>query len=128
MGSKRLRGSGGSALLQKRLAQIRACDESGATLKAYAARHRISVHALYQAKKQARQQGLLPAHGTKKTVPARPSRSRQARFVEAITPSPSPAPGCTWRLRLRSGDVLESSTPLTAQETLRLLDALRGHP
>jgi len=29
------------------------------SLKAYAARHGISVHSLYQAKKQARQQGLL---------------------------------------------------------------------
>ena len=61
MGSKKSGVSGASARLRKRLSQIRACEQSGETLKTYAARHGISVHGLYQAKKQARQQGLLPA-------------------------------------------------------------------
>ncbi len=67
MGSKKSRGRKASAQLRKRLAQVRACEESGETLKAYATRRKISVHALYQAKKQARQQGLLAAYGTGKT-------------------------------------------------------------
>jgi hypothetical protein len=126
MGSKKAGGGEGSARLRKRLEQIRECEQSGETLKAYAARHGLSVHALYQAKKQARQQGLLPARGTQKTRSARPKRPRQSRFVEAIAAPAAPAPGCAWRLRLRSGDVLESSTPLADHEALRLIQALRG--
>ena len=131
MGSKKSRGGKASAPLRKRLDQIRACEESGETLKAYAMRRKISVHALYQAKKEARQQGLLPAHGTRKTRATRAKRrkaTQRPRFVEAITVSATPTPGCAWRLRLRSGDVLESSTPLTDHETLRLIDALRDRP
>ena len=82
-----------------------------------------------QAKKQARKQGLLPVHGSPKTRSvgaAPPKATPRPRFVEAI-----PAPTVTtsawvWRLRLQSGDVLESSTPLGSDETLRLIDALRG--
>ena len=125
MGSKKSRGRKASAQLRKRLEQIRACEESGATLKEYATRHGISVHALYQAKKQARQRGLLPAHGTRKAQATRPKRARQGRFVEAIVSPIDSAPALAWRLRLRSGDVLESSTPLDAEVTLRLIDALR---
>ena len=131
MGSKESRSREASARLRKRLEQIRACEQSGETLKAYALRRRISVHALYQAKKQARQQGLLPAHGTQKTRAVRAAQlktTRRPRFVEAISAPATSAPGCAWRLRLRSGDVLESSTPLTDHETLRLIDALRDRP
>ena len=58
MGSRKSRGQEASARLRKRLGQVRACEQSGETLKAYAAHHGISVHSLYQAKKQARQRGL----------------------------------------------------------------------
>jgi len=126
MGSKKPGGGEVSASLRKRLEQIEACEQSGESLKAYAARHGISVHALYQAKKQARQQGLLPAHGPKKTRPARPNRPQRSRFVEAVAAPAAPTPGCAWRLRLRSGDVLESSTPLADDETLRLIKVLRA--
>jgi hypothetical protein len=127
MGSKKSRSGEASARLRKRLEQIRACEESGETLKAYAARRKISVHALYQAKKQARQQGLLPAPGTSQTraVGTKPKATRRSQFVEVMSSPTAPTPGCAWRLRLRSGDVLESSTPLTDHETLRLIDALR---
>ncbi len=128
MGSKKSRSSEASARLRKRLEQIRACEQSGETLKAYAARRRISVHALYQAKKQARQQGLLPAHGSQKTRAVRSKGARaprRPRFVEAISAPAAATPDCAWRLRLRSGDVLESSTPLTDLETVRLIAALR---
>ncbi len=128
MGSKKSRSLEVSALLRSRLEQIRACEESGETLKAYAARRKISVHGLYQAKKQARQLGLWPARGAQKMRDARPKATRRPRFVEAVSaPAPS-TPGCAWRLRLRSGDVLESSTPLTDHETLRLIHALRDRP
>ena len=126
MGIKKSRGGEASAGLRKRLAQIRACEESGSTLKEYASQRGISVHALYQAKKQARKQGLLPAHGTQKARAARPKRARRSRFVEAIASPAAAAPALAWRLRLRSGDVLESSTPLDADGTLRLIRALRS--
>jgi hypothetical protein len=127
MGSKKSQGRDTSARLRKRLEQVRACEQSGETLKAYAARHKMSVHALYQAKKLARQQGLWPAHGSSKTRSARSKQSmapRRPRFVEAIAAPAAPTLGFAWRLRLRSGDVLESSTPLTDLETVRLIDAL----
>ena len=128
MGSKTSRGREASARLRKRLSQVRSCEQSGETLKSYAARHGISVHALYQAKKQARQKGLLPAHGTLKPHAVRskpPKATRRPRFVEAVAAPSAPAPALAWRLRLRSGDVLESSTPLGHDETRRLIHALR---
>lgn len=131
MGSRKSGGGEASARLRKRLAQVRACEQSGETLKAYAAQHGISVHSLYQAKKQARKRGLLPAYGTQKARAARPKRAPRPRFVEAIASPITPidsAPALAWRLRLRSGDVLESSTPLDADVTLRLIEALRARP
>ncbi len=126
MGSEKSRRHDASARLRKRLEQVRACEQSGETLKAYASHHGISVHSLYQAKKQARKRGLLPAHGTQKARAARrPKRAPRPRFVEAIASPIDSAPALAWRLRLRSGDVLESSTPLDADVTLRLIDALR---
>ena len=53
-----------SPTLRERLSQIRACEKSGESLKAYAERHAMSVGSLYQAKKLARQQGALPPHRT----------------------------------------------------------------
>ena len=128
MGSRKSRVGEASARLRKRLGQVRACEQSGETLKSYAAQHGISVHSLYQAKKQARKRGLLPAHGTQKARAAGPKRAPRPRFVEAIASPIDSAPALAWRLRLRSGDVLESSTPLEAEVTLLLIDALRARP
>ncbi len=126
MGSKNAGAGAASATLRKRLVQVRACERTGESLKVYAARHGISVHSLYQAKKQARQQGLLPPHGAERVSPARSSRPRRPRFVEAISAPAMLQPGYSWRLRFSSGEVLESSTPLGGDEALRLIDVLRG--
>ena len=126
MGSKNAGAGAASATLRKRLVQVRACERAGESLKAYAARHGISVHSLYQAKKQARQQGLLRPHGAEKGSLTRSSRPRRPRFVEAISAPAQPQPGYSWRLRFSSGEVLESSTPLAGDEALRLIDVLRG--
>ena len=131
MGSKKSRSREASARLSKRLSQIQACEQSGETLKTYAARHRISVHGLYQAKKQARQKGLLPAYRTQKPRAAgakRPKATRRPRFVEAVVAPAAPTSALAWRLCLRSGDVIESNTPLGYDETLRLIHALRDRP
>ena len=69
MGGKKAGGGLAAGTLRKRLVQVRACERAGESLKAYAARHGISVHSLYQAKKEARQQGLLPPHGAEKGRP-----------------------------------------------------------
>ena len=128
MGSQKSRSREASVRLRRRLGQVQASERSGETLKTYAERHGISVHALYQAKKQARKQGLLPAHSSAKTraVESKPPKAtRRPRFVEAIAAPPVPAFAWVWRLRLRSGDVFESNTPLGPDETRWLIDALR---
>ena len=128
MGSKKSRSREASVRLRRRLGQVRACERSGETLKMYATRHGISVHALYQAKKQARKQGLLPAYGGPKTRAVESKTTRRSRFIEAIAAPTAPASGWVWRLRLRSGDVIESSTPLSHDETLRWIHALQDRP
>ena len=117
-----------SATLRKRLAQVRDCEKSGESLKAYADRQGISVHALYQAKKLARRQGLLPPHRGSESRSAEPKQRRPSRFVEVVRPPVPREPGPAWRLRLAGGAVLESSTPLGIDETLALVETLRGRP
>jgi transposase-like protein len=79
MGSKSSRGGGTPVTLRKRLAQVRACERSGESLRAYAARHDLSVHALYAAKRTARQQGLLPPHGAERGKRRRAPRDQGLR-------------------------------------------------
>jgi transposase-like protein len=122
-------GSGKTALtptLRKRLAAVRACEKSGETLKSYAARQGLSVHSLYQAKKLARQHGMLAPHRTDKAEPSEPRSSQPRRFVEAIRRADAREGGATWRIRFPSGAVLESSAPLAMEEALRLIDRLGG--
>ena len=127
MGSKRSKAAGGSGKLRHQLAHIRASEKSGETLKEYAGRHGLSVHSLYQAKKVARQQGLLPPH---RGGPGRASVTKTncaaPRFVEAIALPQRSYCSATWRLRLASGDVLESDTTLGREELVHLIRALRG--
>ena len=128
MGGTRSGSGSPSPTLRKRLAQVRDCEQSGESLKAYADRQGISVHALYQAKKLARRQGLLSPHGTSESKSAKPKQRRPSRFVQVVRPPVSREPGPIWRLRLASGEVLESSTPLGIDEALALVEALRGRP
>jgi len=122
-------GSGEAALtprMRERLAAVRACEKSGETLKSYAAREGLSVHSLYQAKKLARQQGILASHRGQKVEPSVPRASQPRRFVEGIRRADAGAGGATWRIRFPSGVVLESSAPLALEEALRLIDRLGG--
>lgn len=127
MGSKNSRRVRASANLRKRLAEVRACEKSGESLKDYAARRGLSVHMLYQAKKVARQQGLLAPH---RTEPVRRTRSKagpRARFIDAVLRDEARPSAVAWRLRLPTGVVLESGTPLAPDEIIRLVDALGPH-
>jgi hypothetical protein len=127
MGSKRSRRAAGSLTLRERLAEIEACEDSGESLKAYAIRRGISVHSLYQAKKMARQQGLLPPHRNEKTKSSRTKAVRPPRFVEATSVLSSRPPSAAWRVHFAGGEILESNTPLGVEVALRLIESLGSH-
>ncbi len=128
MKSKRSR-EAGSPALHRRLAEIQSCEDSGESLKAYAIRRGISVHSLYQAKKMARQQGLLPPHRSQKTKSSRTRTKavRPLRFVEATAVVSLPPASAVWRVRFAGGTVLESHTPLDVEVALRLIQSLGSH-
>ncbi len=126
MGSKKSRKGGDSEALRDRLAHIRACEKSGESLKAYAERHGLSVHGLYQAKKMARQRGLLPPHRSHSARRPRKMRREAVRFTKAVVRPRDRGANPTWRLRLASGDVIESHATLEPDQLLHLIRALRG--
>ena len=118
--------AGASPTLRQHLVHVKACEASGTTLKAYAQRRGLSVQALYQAKKLARQRGLLPPHrGTTRPDNLRSERTRPSRFIEAVRSPVTPGPVPAWRLRFASGEVLESGTPLDVAALLRIVVMLR---
>ena len=127
MGSKRSGIAAGSPALRRRLTEIQSCEDSGESLKAYATRRGISVHSLYQAKKMARQQGLLPSHRNQKTKSSHREAVRPSQFVEATTVVSSRPPSPAWRVRFAGGEVLESNTPLDVEVALRLIESLGSH-
>ena len=122
-------GSGKAALtptMRERLAAVRACEKSGETLKSYAAREGLSVHSLYQAKRLARQQGILASHRGQEVERSVPRASQPRRFVEAIQSADAREGGVIWRIRFPSGVVREGSAPLALEEALRMIDRLGG--
>lgn len=126
MGSKGSRKTGDVGKWRDRLAHIHACEKPGESLKAYAERRGLSVHALYQAKKMARQRGLLPPYRSDAGRAAKKKKSNSVRFTEAVVRPRHSEPGPTWRLRLAGGDVIEGRTTLEHEELVGLIRALRG--
>ena len=140
--TNRLGRAGVTPAVRKLLAEIKACERSGESLRAYAERRGFSVRTLYEAKRQARRLGLLPPHGGQGGGISARGRSRQrpspsadptASFVEVIArprgPEAGAGFGAAWRLRLSGGDVLESTEPLGMEGVARLVDILRrSHP
>ncbi len=118
-----------SPLLRDRVAAIRACERSGETLNAYAARTGVSVSTLYEAKRHARSLGLLPPHRSARrpTATKQPSRESGAtRFVEAtVRPTPR-GEAFAWRLRFPGGEILEVGTPLSGDDARHLVELLGG--
>jgi len=101
--------------VERRLAEIAACERRGEPLKAYAKRTGQSVQTLYEAKRAARRAGVLAPHREEKRRPAgRRTRRDAPRFAEAVIAPPAPGGSVAWRLRLPSGALLESTTPLDA--------------
>jgi hypothetical protein len=127
MGSKKSKKAGDSGPMRSRLAHIRSCEKSGESLKAYAERHGLSVHGLYQAKKLARQEGLLPPHrGSGLPRKSRKKNPAPVRFAEAVVGARDLGAVPSWRLRLPTGVVIESHTALEPDQLLHLIRALRG--
>jgi len=126
MAGKKNESQGLSRTVERRLAEIAACERRGEPVKAYAERTGQSVYPLYEAKRQARRAGVLAPHRGKERRPAVRRTSRDApRFVEAVVATPPSAGPLSWRLRLPSGAVLESSTPLDTASLERLVAGLR---
>jgi hypothetical protein len=78
-----------------------ACEKSGLTAKAYARRHRLSIHALYQARKRLRAMGTLEAAATR---PAKAKARARSGFTRVETPA---APRPRYRVRLPNGALVE---------------------
>jgi len=127
MAGKKNETPGLSRTAARRLAEIEACERRGEPLKAYAKRTGQSVYALYEAKRQARHAGVLPPHRGKEQGSAICRTRRDApRFVEAVVATTAPSGSVAWRLRLPSGALLESTTPLDAALLEHLVAGLRS--
>ena len=95
------------------LEHLRACGSSGLTSKAYAKKHRLSVHALYQARKELRRREAFAS------APNQPSVSFTKVRVE-----PGVARGGMWRVRFPNGSWIELEAPREAEERVGLLQAV----
>ncbi len=118
--------TGLSAANRKWLPEVKACEKSGETLRSCAKRNGIPVTALYQAKKRARELGLLPPHRNGSAAPRPTRQGRSPRFAEAIQRTEPRERTASWRVRFPSGAVFESSTPLSIEDALVLLESLEG--
>jgi hypothetical protein len=100
------------------LGHLRRAASEKLTVRAYARRHRLSEHSLYQAAKELRRKGAwAPSRRA-----ARPAAARtQARFVEVRTRAPAEAPS-PWRAQLPNGVVIEGTGELAG--ALAVLAAL----
>ncbi len=118
-----------SATLRKRLAQVEACEKSGKSLKAYAERRGLSVDTLYQAKKEARRQGLIPPHRRVSAAGAEESSAvvGSPRFVKVVRRAEADRQAAAWQLRFPGGEVLESNSALTPDFALCLIESLGRH-
>lgn len=95
-----------TARQQEWLGHLRACTRSGETMRGYAKRHGFSEHGMYQAAKDLRQRGVLPASGRR-----RRSEEKSPTFVR-VSPAVSAIASSPWRVRLPNGVVLEGTEVL----------------
>ena len=95
---------------------LAACSRSGETVRAYAKRHGFSEQAMYQASKELRQRGVLPASRRGRSAGKKPS------FVK-VSPAVRSTSSGSWRARFPNGVVLEGSEGL-GPELLKALATL----
>jgi hypothetical protein len=98
------------------LEQLQACEASGLTTRAFSQKHRLSVHALYQARKMRRRREAV----------ASPVKKRSVTFAKVRTVPPVPVQGGLWRVRLPNGAVIELEAPRGPEDRLRLLQSVAG--
>ena len=79
------------------------------TSKAYAAREKLSIHALYQARKRLVALGAWPAATARRRL--RTQAPSAPRFTRLTLPAPALTAAVACRLRLASGVVVEWSAP-----------------
>jgi hypothetical protein len=95
------------------LEHLRACETSGLTAKAYAKKHRLSIHALYQAGKERRRRDAL----------ASPRKRRSVTFAK-VHAAPVAIQGGSWRVRLPNGAVIELEAPREPEDRVHLLQSV----
>ena len=119
MGQRRPRNQGTPSRLTERQAywveHLRACASCGLTSKAYAEKHGLSVHALYQARKEFRRRESL----------ASPPNEPSVTFAK-VRVEPSVARGGWWRVRFPNGSLIELEAPREPGEQVHLLQAVAG--
>lgn len=101
------------------LGHLRRIESAGVATKAYAERRALSVHALYQARKQLVAQGAWPER--KASAPA-PLVFTPVRVIDA----PTPGPAC--RMRLADGALLEWSAAPAPEVLVTLLGRRAAAP
>lgn len=95
------------------LEHLRACEDSGESMKGYAKHHGLSVYGLYAARKRLRPQ-----------APSSSNRQRtRVSFVKAESPA-HPNRGHGWRVRFPNGAILEGDTPLEGERLDFFLQSL----
>jgi hypothetical protein len=117
MGSERA--AAGRSLTGKQrewLRHLEARHRSGSRVKDYAAEHGIPVQSLYQAAKRLRARGVLAPSGRRTATPR--------GFVKVAMAPPSADLRSAWRIRLPGGTVFESTTPLSGEQLVTLLERL----
>lgn len=102
---RRKRSTGLTPRQQEWLGHLRACSRSGETVRAYAKRHGFAEHGMYQAAKDLRQRGVLPASRRRR------SEEKSTTFVK-VSPAVSTIGSSPWRVRLPNGVVLEGTEVL----------------
>ena len=121
--SKMESGSNLSPKMREWLGHIRACEQSGQSVKSYAADHDLSLHGLYQAATDLRKLGVLPPVKRSKPKKRKEKRVESNRFIP-VTVSHEVESDATWCIRFPSGVVLESARPLSAPDALLLIESL----
>ena len=91
----------------------RACEASGLTAKAYAKEQRISIHALYQARKDLRRRETL----------ASPRKKPSLTFAR-VQPAPAAVWEQRWQIRFPNGAVIELEAPRNPEDQTHLLQSV----
>jgi hypothetical protein len=99
------------------LERLRACEASGLTAKAYAKKHRLSIHALYQARKELRRRESLAS-----------PRNRPSVTFARVHAAPVTTRERSWRIRFPNGAVIEIEGPRAPEDRVHLLQSVAGLP